>query len=62
MNQYFVRFSLELVGLYTIITADNEQQAIRLAHAKIEQELGIRFAYLEVEVELEGSFELAEVA
>ena len=51
-----VKFYLDSCLILTYITAGSEKQAIRLAEAKIEEELGIILEPDEIVIELKGIY------
>jgi len=58
MNAYGIRFIGDFYTLFTTVTADNEEQAERLAVANLAMEYGFDLTgtYNEIEIELEGEY------
>jgi hypothetical protein len=58
VNSYGIRFIGDYYSLFTTVTADNEEQAERLAVANLSLEYGFEIGgtYHEVEIELEGEY------
>ncbi len=54
-GQYLCRYQTDLVGLETLVNADNEGMAYRMGLDQIEQELGVEITPIYWECQLEAN-------